>query len=180
MEQAINMNKQLAAEMESTMNTLWNTIDSFDEIYFNKIPFEGSWTPAQVSEHISKSLAGINKAVNAQTQPTKRDIRQYVAGLRDMMYNYSVKTKSAPNLVPGDDPTTKIKMKTRLKQNSEDIIRSIHDLDLSETCVSSEFPGIGYLTRLELISFAAFHTQRHIHQLKNIRQIFLTNKNKSS
>lgn len=175
MGQTIQMNKQLAAEMESTMNTLWNTIDSFDEIYFNKIPFEGSWTAAQVSEHVSKSLEGINKAVNAQTQPTERDIRQYIAGLRDMMYDFSVKTKSAPNLVPGDEPTTKAEMKSRLKQNNEDILRSIHELDLSEICVSSEFPGIGYLTRLELISFAAFHAQRHIHQLKNIKQSFLNN-----
>lgn len=31
-----------------------------------------------------------------------------------------------------------------------------------------EMPFLGYLTRLELIRFAVFHTQRHTHQLNEL------------
>lgn len=180
MNQVINSNKQLAAEFEATMKSLGGVISSFDERLFNKSPFEGSWTGAQVSEHVSKSLSGINKIVNAQTQPTERKVDQYISGLRIMMEDFSVKTKSASNLLPGDEPLTRRKVLSRLQQNKKDILLSIQELDLSETCVSTEFPGIGHLTRLELISFAAFHMQRHTHQLENIKQILIKTKHHES
>lgn len=36
-------------------------------------------------------------------------------------------------------------------------------------------PGLGEITHVEWINFAIFHTQRHIHPLKNIKQSFLNN-----
>jgi hypothetical protein len=43
-------------------------------------------------------------------------------------------------------------------------------LDLTPTVLAFELPVIGSLTRLEAIRFVTYHTQRHNHQLKNIRQ----------
>jgi hypothetical protein len=36
-------------------------------------------------------------------------------------------------------------------------------------CMEFDFPGFGHLTRYEWLKFIVFHTQRHIHQLKQIK-----------
>lgn len=47
---------------------------------------------------------------------------------------------------------------------------AVTTLDLTKTCLAFELPVFGYLTRLEAIYFVIYHTQRHLHQLKNIYQ----------
>ena len=49
-----------------------------------------------------------------------------------------------------------------------DITTSAATLDLSQTCLSFELPVLGFLTRLEAVTFVICHTRRHTHQLKNI------------
>ena len=56
------MNKQeLIAIYKSTMNKLGTALSSVKDEQFNEIPFEGSWTAAQVADHILKSQAGFDK-----------------------------------------------------------------------------------------------------------------------
>ena len=172
MEQIINPSKikDLEHLLHDAIKHLLETVAVFNDTHFNQVPFEGSWTAAQVSEHVLKSLDGINEMVHASTQPTTRDPEQYINELREMMENFGMKAKSAPNLLPGKEPVTKTAIQNRLLQSRDDLFHSIRNVDLSETCIGFEFPGIGYLTRFELISFAAFHTQRHIQQMKNIQK----------
>jgi hypothetical protein len=172
MEQIINPSKTIALENLLNVSTkhLSETIDVFNDTNFNQVPFEGSWTAAQVSEHVLKSLDRINQMVLAPTRYTTRNPEQFVIALREMMENFSMKAKSASNLLPGSDPVTKTDIQNRLQQRRDGLFCSIRDLDLSETCIGFEFPGIGHLTRFELISFGDFNMLRHIQQIKNIHK----------
>ena len=49
-------------------------------------------------------------------------------------------------------------------------------LKMSEICSAFSFPLYGELTRLGFMWFIVYHTQRHIHQLKNIAQKLIENK----
>jgi hypothetical protein len=53
-------------------------------------------------------------------------------------------------------------------------VRAVQTLDLTSTCLGFELPGFGKFTRLEWGNFILYHTQRHMHQMKNIlRKIML-------
>jgi hypothetical protein len=53
-------------------------------------------------------------------------------------------------------------------------IRAVQTLDLTSTCLEFELPGFGKFTRMEWGNFILYHSQRHIHQMKNImRKIML-------
>ena len=57
-----------------------------------------------------------------------------------------------------------------LEKIKEDIVKAATDLDLEPTCLGFELPVYGRLTRLEAVCFVVYHTKRHAHQLKKIKQ----------
>lgn len=170
MEQTINSTKAevLAQLLTGAVQRLTDTIVSFKENDFNRLPCENSWTGAQVSEHVIKSMALIHQMVNGAAASATRDPEEHISFLGSIMENMEVKTQSAPNLIPGVAPLSQAEIQNGLLECKKELLQDVHRLDLSETCMVSEFPGLGYLTRMELISFCAFHTERHNRQLKNI------------
>lgn len=171
MEQTIIKVIELEHLFRKTVQHLSETIDSFSEANFNTIPFAESWTPAQVAEHALKSFALIHQTVNGSVTDTTRNPEEHIGFLKKIMEDMNMKTKSAANILPGDRPLSRSTVKEELSKCAINLIEDIRQLDLSQTCMAFEFPGLGYITRYEMLSFAAFHAQRHIHQLKNIFNI---------
>ena len=56
------------------------------------------------------------------------------------------------------------------------ITEAITTLDLSATCTAFELPESGEFTRSEWVWFAIYHIKRHTHQLKNIYDILVHQK----
>jgi hypothetical protein len=162
------MEKQLINEVENTAGELLQVIDGFEQAVFNEVPFEGSWTPGQVTEHIFLSAAGILTAVNGRTTPTERDAGQMVAPLREAFLNFNIKMQSPDFILPSETPKDKAALLHSLKETFAGIAKAAGTEDLNATCLDFEMPTVGMLTRLEWISFAVVHTQRHIWQLKKI------------
>ena len=149
---------------------LINLINSFTDENFNKIPFEGSWTAGQVARHVKLSAGNISNVLNGGTETTDRDPENKVAQIRDIFMDFSNKMQSPSFIIP-EYKHYKIEAFTSFFENlRHEITAAIDNLDLSETCLDLELPGIGKLTRIEWISFVIFHTQRHIHQMRNISQ----------
>lgn len=165
------MEKQLITEIENTSGELLQVIDSFEQANFNQIPFEGSWTPGQVTEHIFLSVSGILTALNGRTVPTDRDPRRMVAPLRDAFLNFNIKMQSPDFILPSAEPKDKTTFLQALKDTWTGIEKAARTEELEVTCLDFEMPTVGTLTRIEWISFAVVHTQRHIHQLKKIAAI---------
>ncbi|MEO8405660.1 MAG: DinB family protein [Chitinophagaceae bacterium] len=163
------MKKELLIEIEATAGELLQAINAFSHEEINMVPFEGSWTPGQVSEHLIKAAAGIARTVNGNTKPTERDPAQNVAGLRSAFLDFSKKMKSPDFILPGDAPQQKEKLLEGAADAMAKISTATDTLDLTETCIDFELPNSGQLTRLEWINFIICHTKRHIHQLKTIR-----------
>ena len=162
------MEKQLINEIETTALELLQVVDSFQQDVFNKIPFEGSWTPGQVTEHIFLSAAGVLSTVNGNTEPTQRDPQQMVAPLRDAFLNFNIKMQSPDFVLPSDDPKDKQTLLHKTKNTWKGLASAAQTGDLTATCLDFEMPTVGLLTRMEWLSFIIVHTQRHIWQLKKI------------
>jgi len=165
------MEKELINEMKPTSGELLRVIDGFAQSAFNTAPFEGSWTPGQVVEHIYLSASGILKTVQGNTTTTERDPGQMVAPLRDAFLNFNVKFQSPDFILPSDAPKDKSSMMQSLKETFAGLARVAQTQDLLVTCLDFDMPTVGPMTRLEWLSFVVVHTQRHIWQLKKMAVI---------
>jgi len=161
---------KLLAYFNEVFSDLENSILLFDEHWFNQIPFEGSWTPGQVVQHIKLSAGGFVHVLTGEVATTKRPIDERVQLLKDIFLNFQSKMKSPDFINPPMDNYDKEQHLAEIGTIKRDIAKEIPALDLSKTCLSFELPKIGHLTRLEAIYFVIFHTQRHVQQLKNIHQ----------
>jgi hypothetical protein len=157
-------------EANQTFNKLGELLSSIDESKINKIPFEGSWTAAQVAQHVILSAGGFVELLNGPVRDTDRDPEAYVDNLRSTFLNYDIKMQSPAFVIPETREYEKEVLMSTLGNIREGLLQSIVSLDTTKTCTAFEIPGSGYLTRAEGITFAIVHTERHAHQLGKIRQ----------
>ncbi|MES1249307.1 MAG: hypothetical protein ABUL46_01415, partial [Chitinophaga rupis] len=72
-------------------------------------------------------------------------------------------------------PSNESKDKSLLMQSLKDTFAGLAEVagtqDLLVTCLGFDMPTVGPLTRIEWLSFAVVHTQRHIWQLKKIAAV---------
>jgi len=165
------MTKEFTNPLEETMHEFIHLVSSFDENVFNTIPFEGSWTAAQVAEHINLSNSGMTKIIEGPVKDTERSPDKLIAGIKESFLNFSIKMRSPDFVVPGSKSYLKDHLLDSLKKAKTDLTTASEHADLTKTCMEFEFPQLGYLTRMEIISFVLFHTQRHTHQLQNIYNV---------
>ena len=162
------MNEKTIQELAATENAVWEVINAFSETEFNAVPFEGSWTPGQVAEHVRKSLKGMRKLLSGPAENTMRNPNEKTQALCKMFLNFDLKMQSPEMIIPADKSYDKQAMAAALRDELTSIIELAKTQDLAETCLHFELPVFGALTRLELCHFIVVHTQRHIYQLKRI------------
>ncbi len=73
--------------------------------------------------------------------------------------------KSPEFILPTQDHYQKENVITNLETSIEQLKEEGNTVNLSETI---QHPAFKEITKLELIHFAVYHTERHVHQLKNI------------
>jgi hypothetical protein len=160
--------EQLSGALQKAFEELLNTLSSLDERALNTIPFEGSWTAAQVGDHLRRSYDVIN-CLTGQVAPTDRDPDAYIAPLSEQFLNFGIKMQSPEFILPSEGPIEKGWLLKDLR-NRTSVINSFatSDADMDLTCLDFNLPTIGALTRKEWLNFVLVHTLRHNHQLANI------------
>lgn len=165
------MNKDIILqEFEETFSDLESAINLFDDKKFNEVPFEGSWTPGQVVQHIVLSSAGFAQVLNAEVKETDRAIDELIPELKSIFLNFGLKMKSPDFILPELKDYDREAFLVKVKEIRQAIGKAISALPLDKTCLAFQLPGMGYLTRLEAVHFVIYHTQRHIHQLRSMKQ----------
>ncbi|MHA4809659.1 DinB family protein [Flavitalea flava] len=165
------LKKELEAAIKNTVPQLLQTVSSFNEEQFNRIPFEGSWTAGQVGEHMVKFTGA--DILYGPVETTHRPIDERDLGIKELFLNFDIKMKSPDFILPTGTYHKKEEILHELENKWKEVSDAVQTLDLSETCTAFKIPGIGALTRLEWIRFMIYHTQRHIHQLKKIYSYIL-------
>lgn len=162
--------RELFASFEDTTTQLINSLSLFSEKEINRIPFEGSWTAAQVGEHLLKSGKGILNVLTGQTEPAKRNPVEHIVALESIFLDFTKKAQSAKSLWPSEEDKNKEELISGLQSMMEHIKRTTSETDITLTCLDFPFPGIGTLTRYEWVVFVICHTKKHIYQIQNIHR----------
>lgn len=162
--------KELLSSFDETISELLQALSSFNNEELNTIPFEGSWTAAQVTEHLLKSGIGITKILLGNTVVTERRVNENAESLEAIFIDPTEKAKSAESLWPSSENKEKGKLIDDFKAVMGGIRKVIASSDLSQTCLDFPFPTLGVLTRWEWGIFVICHTKKHIYQIKNIRE----------
>jgi hypothetical protein len=167
--------EKVIREADETLSALENVFSRFDAPQINEVPFEGSWTAGQLAEHMVLSNSGFLQVINGQVAETDKPADLMVGEIKKDFLNFNVKYDSPKVIYPEDKVYDQSAQLELLKQIRKGISDAATGLDLTKTCTSYELPGYGFLTRLEAIYFVIYHTQRHVHQLKNIYNTLDTN-----
>ncbi|SEW42984.1 DinB superfamily protein [Chitinophaga sp. YR573] len=157
-------------ELHNTAAALIKILSSFNEEEMNMVPFEGSWTAGQVGEHIYKSVSGVSQVLQGAVAPTERNPGEKIKSIEDLFLNFNEKFKSPEFIIPSDHPHDKKLLLKCLTLTLDEVGENLKKQDQSVTCLEFAMPGFGELTRMEWNHFIIVHTQRHIHQLKNIAE----------
>src|SRR3954463_8234782 len=73
--------KKLFENVDSLTEEFVDILSSFDQEEINTIPFEGSWTAAQLADHITKSNRGIAQALEMPGRKAERKADERVKEL---------------------------------------------------------------------------------------------------
>lgn len=161
-------------EFDQTTNDLLNTIASFSQEEFNAIPFEGSWTAAQVTEHLLKSESRMPALFKSNSRPTtERKPDEKTAMIESIFLDFNTRLQSPEFILPSNEWKEKEALFNALKTTRTDIRSVIETVDLSRTFTDFPFPQIGELTGWEWICFLTCHAKRHIRQMKNIKAVLV-------
>ncbi|HEV8506041.1 MAG TPA: dihydrofolate reductase family protein [Chitinophagaceae bacterium] len=160
--------EELFASLDRTTLELLELISSFTETQINELPFAGSWTAAQVAEHITLSNIGIIKSLKNEGRSSDRSPDAGVEGLRTTFLDFDTKLQSPEFILPTRDIYQKKLVIDSLGISIAELLRLARQVNLFETI---SHPIFGDITKLELIHFVVYHTERHVHQLKNILTI---------
>ena len=88
------------SEADQTFSELLNTFSGIGEEKINTVPFEGSWTPGQLAQHIVLSAGGFVNLLNGPVKETERSPEANVGMLRSLFLNFDTKMKSPDFIVP--------------------------------------------------------------------------------
>lgn len=154
-------------EFESATNAFLDIVAGLSQDEINTVPFAGSWTAAQVTEHLHKSDEAIIKALYGPAQPANRPPDAGIPGLRAVFMDFSTKLPSPEFIIPVAATHDKEALISAFKAGREQIGKAIKTVDLTTTC---QMPIFGEPTRMELTAFVIFHTLRHTNQVKRISE----------
>ncbi|MDR7370033.1 DinB family protein [Flavobacterium aquidurense] len=165
------MKKLLQTNIIETFKKLSEIHSKFTQSELNTVPFEGSWTAGQTTQHIIMASSGFAALFAGHTEGTPRRPDLYVKDLEELFLNFNTKMNAPDFLKPELKDYNKEEQTIKLLEKESDLLTlsEIHDLTL--TCLDFQLPGFEKFTILEFIFFALVHAQRHTHQLNEIYKV---------
>jgi hypothetical protein len=131
----------------------------------NTVPYKNSWTAAMLFRHVSKSLNAMAGAMRMNLNTADRDPDVRIPELKKVFLNFSVKMESPGFIMPENGPYEKHSISEELKNSFIRFREATIHANLSE--LVEDLP-LGPITKLEIIHFVLYHSQRHLHQMKKI------------
>src|SRR5260221_2364405 len=160
--------KELFISLDYIFAELLATIETLSEPALNTVPFADSWTAAQLDTHVTKSNISIAQALDMEAKKAERNPGERVPELKEIFLDFTIKFQSPDFIVPAAGNYEKEILIAKLKRSIERLKEQRNKVNLSGIL---SLPAFGEITKLELLYFVLYHTQRHTHQLKNIIQV---------
>lgn len=163
--------KALLSEISSAVAGLTTLMATVDTHKVNTSPYNGSWTAPQLLNHVTKSINGMAKAMQTESAPANRNPSERVEELRKIFLDFSQKFQSPAFIVPDDHSYEQLLTINQLNEAFERFKESAGTANLEGLIEGLPF---GAVTKLEIVYFTLFHTQRHLHQMQKICEALKT------
>jgi hypothetical protein len=157
--------QEILAAIDETVSKLLQLATSLDDSKINVVPYKDSWTAGQLMEHVTKSTEAMVKAMATESKPADRDPAERIPELRKIFLDFSHKLKSPDFIVPGNGPFEKRTIIDELSQSFDEFGKNAKVAQLHQ--LIEGFP-LGPITKLEILHFVLYHTQRHLNQMERI------------
>lgn len=157
--------KEIISAINVVLMQLTGFVISLAEDQINKIPFKDSWTAGQLICHIIKSVTGMASAMGKPGSPATRDVTKKVIGLKQTFLDLTIRMQAPEFIVP----ETKNYEKDNLIKDLQNCLKQLKEAALAADM--SEIVGglpLGEVTKLEILHFVLYHSQRHLFQMKKI------------
>jgi len=165
MKREILTNSKILSDVNDTAEELQRIVSSADEKDLNTVPFEHSWTAAQVTDHVTRSFNGMAEFLGFTGKTADRKPDEKAGDFKALFLNFETKMKSPPFILPTRDTYRKDIL---LEKFENSVARFTDVAKKADPAELLDLPPLGEITKLEAMYFVLYHTQRHIHQLKNI------------
>lgn len=156
---------EIVTAIGDAVSQLIDLMSSVENDKINMVPYEGSWTPPQLLRHVAKSISGMAKAMDMDAKPASRNPGERIEELKTVFLDFSKKMKSPEFIIPEEGTYEKQSTINDLNKSFNQFKENANNSNLNELV---EGLPLGPITKLEIIHFTLFHTQRHLHQLKKI------------
>ena len=160
----LDTNETLSAAADA-ISELTDLMLAVDEDKINTIPYDGSWTAPQLLRHVTKSINGMTKAMHMDAKPAERNPGERIEELKKIFLNFSKKLTQPDFIVPEELIYEKQSSIEELNKSFNRFKESVVNANLDDLVVGLP---LGPITKLEIIHFVLYHTQRHLHQMKKI------------
>ena len=157
--------EELFTSIDAVVSQLDQLMSTLNERDVNKIPYEGSWNAGQLLRHITKSTNGMARAMETQSKTCRRDPAQNIHHLRKTFLDFTHKLNSPDFIIPENEVYEKDSSLKALNQSFEKLKENVNKTDLNDLVEGLPF---GPTTKLELLHFVLYHTERHLHQMRKI------------
>jgi hypothetical protein len=157
--------KPIFKDIELAENKFLEVLNAFDPQQINAVPETDSWTAAQVAVHLSKSTGSIAGALHTIGNKAARQADKMVPALDVMFLNFDTKMNAPEFTRPAIQDYLKEDVITETEMAYQQTIEAGLQADLTELFT---LPGLGELTKYELLHFILVHTKRHTHQLEKV------------
>ncbi|HEY1870981.1 MAG TPA: DinB family protein [Chitinophagaceae bacterium] len=165
--------KELFQSLDDTTSEFLEIVSSFDEQEISLKPQHGGWTPAQIAEHVTMSNNNIIQDMSREGKVCEREPDLGVERIKSIFLNFEKKLNSPQFILPTKETYQRETVIHELKTSIDrlmDVAKKENPFQIIHHAI------FGDVTRLETLYFVVYHTQRHIHQLKNIQKIILAEK----
>lgn len=162
------MNDSIINQLEAALGETVQLLYSFNQEELNKVPFEGSWTAAQVGQHLFLAENGMDELLLTPTEKADRKQDEKAGQLKDMFLDFNTKMKSPEFIVPQDKAYDKQNLIQSLNDVKNNMLTAAEQADLEELAPLPDGHPLAGHTKLEIVHFVTYHTIRHNRQIKNI------------
>ena len=160
----LDTNEILSATADA-ISELTDLMSAVGEDKVNTIPYDGSWTAPQLLRHVTKSINGMTKAMHMDAKPAERNPGERIEQLKKIFLDFSKKLTQPDFIVPEEQIYEKESSIKELNESFSQFKKSTGSANLDD--LIEGFP-LGPITKLEIVHFVLYHTQRHLHQMKKI------------
>jgi hypothetical protein len=162
------MAESIINQLEAVLGETVQLLSSLNNEELNRAPFNGSWTAAQVGQHLLKAETGIDELLLVPTEKAARQPDEKVEETKNIFLDFTAKYQSPDFIVPEEKEYDPAEVIEPLKNNIPNILKAAKEADLTQLApLPPGHPFEGY-TKLEMIHFLTYHTMRHNRQIKNM------------